>query len=103
MGLPGGRQLRRTHEVDEQDRDLPLVVGNRFGLLDGATDHFFSDVPAEQVTQVVALLQTCDHAVESGLQLPDFGTLINVDHVADVPAFHLCHRVDDLVQRIRNR
>ena len=103
VGFAGGCQLRRAHQIDEQDRDVALVSGNRFVLVDRATDHLLADVAAEQVPQPVTFLQSGDHAVESRLQLAEFGSLIDVDHVVNVSAFHLRHRVDDLVHRIRNR
>ena len=86
MGLTGCRQLRRTHQIDEQDRDLALVAGNRFVRFDSATDHLFADVTAEQVTQLVTFPQSGDPAVESRLQVPEFFSLIHVDHFSEVSA-----------------
>ena len=103
MGLTGCRQLRRTHEIDEQDRDLALVAGNRFALFDSATNHLFAYVTAEQVTQPVTFPQSGDHAVESRLQVPEFRSLIHIDHFSEVSALNRRNRVDDVVYQVRDR
>ena len=43
------RQFRRVHQVDEKDRRLPHVSGQRRALFDGAAGHIYPDVTTEQV------------------------------------------------------
>ena len=72
-------------------------------VVDRATHHFLTDVTAEQIPQLVTFPKAGDHAIESHLQLPDFGPLIHVDRVVDATLFDFRHCVDDLMHWIRNR
>ena len=73
------RELRRTHQVDEQNGRFDHVSGQRRTLLNGAMRDVRSDVAPEQVVQPVPFGEPGDHPVESRLQAPDLGTFVRPD------------------------
>ena len=103
VGFMNDRQLRRADEVDEKDRHVTFIAGRRFVLIDGAASDLLADVATEQIPQPVALPKACDHPVETRLQPPDLGPLVDVDAPVDASLLDVGHRVDHLVDGVGYR
>ncbi len=89
-------ELGGAGQIDEEDRDVAYLAADRLVGLDRPPGHVGSDVPTEEVTQPVSLDQAGDHSVESALQTPDLGLLVDVDGPSDVAVLDVGHRLDDV-------
>ena len=72
-------QLGRADQVDEQHGDLALLAAHRDPALQRLAGDVLADLAAEQVAQLLALLEALDHAVEARLQQPDLAAVVDVD------------------------
>jgi hypothetical protein len=67
---PGGGELRRADQVDEQDRDVAFLAAQLRTALEGSAGDVLADVAAEQVPKALSFGQIADHVVDPACSSP---------------------------------
>src|SRR5438132_2997422 len=82
-------EARRSQQVDEEHSAPPSLPTELDSVLEGATDHTLADVTTEEVTQLFALAETGDHAVETSRQQPHLGAVRDLHCRVQVATLHV--------------
>ena len=99
-GGPGGRQLRRADQVDEQHGDVAFLTAELGAAFEGAAGDVLADVAAEKVTQPLPFGEVANHVVESGLQQAQFAGVVDLHVRVVVAALDFAQRPAQLAQRV---
>ena len=87
---------KRTATGRASPAELHALVQSRPG-------HVRADVPAEEVAQLLPLVQAAHHLVEPGLQHSDLGAVVDPDLHVEVSSLHLGERLPQAADRLAAR
>ncbi len=96
-------QCRGALDIDEHDGGVPRLPAELDAALERVTHDLLADLTTEQITQVLALSQPGQHAIETGLEQPNLAAVVDGDLGVEVTLFDPFDRPAQRFDRVRER